>query len=155
GPLIQQWVNTKKQMERAGMLEKETVAPYLQFRNQLFMALHKAGIPMIMASDSPQVFNVPGFSIHHEIALMSKAGMSNYEILKTGSVEPARYMGKEGEWGIIQEGMAADFVMVKENPLENLETMQKPLGVVIRGKWISGEKLQAELNRIEKNHERN
>ncbi|MCS5490361.1 amidohydrolase family protein [Algoriphagus limi] len=154
GPLIQQWVNTKKQMERAGMLEKEIVAPYLQFRNQLFMALHEAGIPMIMASDSPQVFNVPGFSIHHEIALMSKAGMSNYEILKTGSVEPARYMGKEQEWGMIQEGMAADFVMVKENPLKNLETMQKPLGVVIRGEWISGEKLQAELDRIEKNHER-
>ncbi|MGM0945000.1 MAG: amidohydrolase family protein [Bacteroidota bacterium] len=154
GPLIQQWVNTKKQLERAGMLDKEYVAPYLAFRNRLFMELHRAGVPMIMASDSPQVFNVPGFSIHHEIELMSEAGMSNYEILKTGSVEPAKYMHAEADWGMIKEGMSADFVMVKENPLENLKTMQKPLGLAIGGKWITGKKLQEELDRIEKNHER-
>jgi imidazolonepropionase-like amidohydrolase len=154
GFLIQQWVNAKKQMERAGMLDKEFVAPYLEFRRKLFMELHKSGVPMIMASDSPQVFNVPGFSIHHEIRLMSEAGMSNYEILKSGSVEPAKYMGEENDWGMIKKGMAADFVMVQNNPLEDLNTMQKPLGVMIRGQWISGEKLNAELNRIEKNHER-
>lgn len=154
GPLIQQWVNTKKQLERAGMLDREFVEPYLQFRNQLFMTLHQAGIPVLLASDSPQVFNVPGFSIHHEIELMSKAGMNNYEILKSGSVEPAKYMDASAQWGMIKEGMEADFVMVKENPLENLETMQKPLGVSVAGKWISGEKLQSELERIAKNHER-
>lgn len=154
GPLIQQWVNTKKQLERAGMLDREFVEPYLKFRNRLFMDLHRAGVPMIMASDSPQVFNVPGFSIHHEIELMAEAGMSNYEILKSGSIAPAKYMNAESEWGRIKEGMLADFVMVKENPLENLKTMKNPLGVMIEGKWISGEKLQEELDRIEKNHER-
>ncbi len=155
GPMIQQWVNSKKQLERAGMLDREFVEPYLAFRNQLFMELHRAGVPMIMASDSPQVFNVPGFSIHHEIELMSKAGMSTYEILKTGSLEPARYMNAASEWGMIKEGMLADFVMVEENPLENLKTMHQPLGVMIDGKWISREKLQKELDRIKKNHERN
>ncbi|MFC3417261.1 amidohydrolase family protein [Algoriphagus hitonicola] len=154
GPLIQQWVNSKKQLERAGMLDREFVEPYLAFRNQLFMELHRAGVPMIMASDSPQVFNVPGFSIHHEIELMSKAGMSNYEILKTGSVEPANYMNAEADWGMIKEGMLADFVMVTDNPLENLKTMQKPLGVMMEGKWYDQVRLQAELDRIEKNHER-
>ncbi|MDF2159134.1 amidohydrolase family protein [Algoriphagus sp. CAU 1675] len=152
GLLIQQWVNTKKQLERTGVLDKENVAPYLAFRRKLFMELHNSGVPMILSSDSPQVFNVPGFSIHHEIALMSEAGMSNYEILKTGSVEPAKYMGQEAEWGMIKKGMAADFVMVEKNPLEDLKTMQKPMGVVIRGKWIGQEELQAQLDQIEQNH---
>lgn len=152
GPLIQQWVNTKKQLERAGMLDKEFVAPYLEFRKKLFLELHSKGVPMIMASDSPQVFNVPGFSIHHEIALMAEAGMSNYEILKTGAVVPAQYMGQEKNWGMIKEGFEADFVLVEKNPLEDLETMQKPIGVVIRGKWISREELQKQLDRIESNH---
>lgn len=152
GQLIQQWVNTKKQLERAGMLDKEFVAPYLEFRRGLFLELHKAGVPMIMASDSPQVFNVPGFSIHHEIALMSEAGMSNFEILKTGSVVAAEYMNASSSWGLIKEGYEADFVLVEKNPLDDLKTMQTPVGVVIRGKWISREELQKQLDRIEANH---
>lgn len=152
GPLIQQWVNTKKQLERAGMLNETNVAPYLAFRRKLFMELHQAGVPMLLASDSPQVFNVPGFSIQHEMALMAEAGMSNYEILKTGSVVPAQYMGKENEWGMIKKGMAADFVMVEKNPLEDLETLRSPKGVMMAGEWLTQEKLQAELSRIEKNH---
>jgi imidazolonepropionase-like amidohydrolase len=148
-------VNTKKQLERAGMLDKEKVAPYLAFRRKLFMELHRVGIPMLMASDSPQVFNVPGFSIHHEIALMSEAGMSNLEILKTGSLVPAKYMGTESSWGQVKEGFDADFVLVENNPLLDLKTLQKPVGVVIRGQWIGREELQNQLDRIEKNHLRN
>jgi len=152
GLLIQQWVNTKKQLEATGVLSKENVAPYLEFRRKLFLSLHQAGVPIIMASDSPQVFNVPGFSIHHEIALMSEAGMSNYEILKTGSVNTAEYMGMENKWGMIKKGMAADFVLVEKNPLEDLATMQKPIAVVIQGKMIERAELQKELDRIEQNH---
>jgi imidazolonepropionase-like amidohydrolase len=155
GLLIQQWVNTKKQLERAGMLAEERVAPYLAFRRKLFMEMHRAGVPMIMASDSPQVFNVPGFSIHHEIALMSEAGMSNLEILKTGTLVPARYMGAENSWGQLKEGMEADFVLVEANPLLDLKTTKKPLAVVVRGKWVGRDELQSQLDRIEKNHLRN
>lgn len=152
GLLIQQWVNTKKQLEATGVLSKENVAPYLEFRNKLFLELHKSGVPMIMSSDSPQVFNVPGFSIHHEIKMMSDAGMSNYEILKTGSVNTAEYMGMEKEWGMIKKGMSADFVLVEKNPLEDLASMQKPIAVMIQGKMIDRAELQKELDRIEQNH---
>jgi imidazolonepropionase-like amidohydrolase len=117
--------------------------------------MHRAGVPMIMASDSPQVFNVPGFSIHHEIALMSEAGMSNLEILKTGALVPAQYMDATDSWGQIKEGFEADFVLVEQNPLLDLKTLQKPVGVVIRGQWIGREELQSQLDRIEKNHLRN
>jgi imidazolonepropionase-like amidohydrolase len=155
GVLIQQWVNTKKQLEVAGMLAEERVAPYLAFRRKLFMEMHRAGVPMLMASDSPQVFNVPGFSIHHEMTLMAEAGMSNLEILKTGTLVPARYMGAENSWGQLKEGMEADFVLVEGNPLLDLKTTQKPLAVVVRGKWIGRAELQSNLDRIEKNHLRN
>lgn len=155
GLQIQQWVNTKKQLEKAGMLDKERVAPYLEFRRKLFLEMHLAGVPMLMASDSPQVFNVPGFSIHHEIALMSEAGMSNLEILKTGATLPAQYMNAANHWGQIKEGFEADFVLVEQNPLLDLKTLQKPVGVVIRGKWIGREELQSQLDRIENNHVRN
>ena len=151
---VQNWINAKTPYEDAGVLTKENVQPYLEFRNMLFMTLHQAGVPVLMTSDSPQVFNVPGFSIHHEIKLMSDAGMSNYEILKTGSVNPARYFYEEGEWGVIKNGASADFVLVKNNPLEDLETLKNPIAVVMRGEYFDQNRIQEELAKIEANHKR-
>jgi imidazolonepropionase-like amidohydrolase len=128
------------------------VQPYLEFRNQLFLSLHEAGVPMIMSSDSPQVFNVPGFSIHHEIEMMSRAGMSNLEILRTGTINPAMYFDQKGEWGIIKKGAAADFVLVEKNPLEDLSTMKRPIAVVMGGRFYDRARLDAELSKIEANN---
>ncbi|TDQ16333.1 imidazolonepropionase-like amidohydrolase [Algoriphagus boseongensis] len=148
GQLTTQWYNTKSKLEADGVLAEAKVKPYLEFRQKLFLDLHKAGVPMIMSSDSPQVFNVPGFSIHREIESMSKAGMSNYEILKTGSVNCADYFEESGEWGVLKPGAAAEFVMVQKNPLEDLTTMQKPQAIMIQGKFIQRDELQLQLNLI-------
>lgn len=151
---VQNWINAKTPYEKQGVLTEENVQPYLEFRNMLFMTLHKAGVPVLMTSDSPQVFNVPGFSIHHEIELMAKAGMSNYEILKSGSINPAKYFEEEGDWGLIQSGASADFVLVKENPLENLETLKNPIAVIMKGNYYDRARLDNELAKIEANHKR-
>ncbi len=151
---VQSWINAKTPHERSGILTRENVQPYLDFRNQLFMTLHEAGVPMLMSSDSPQVFNVPGFSIHHEIDLMSKAGMSNYEILKSGSVNPARYFGQEGNWGVMKVGASADFVLVKSNPLEDLETLKNPVMVVMKGEIYDQQELKKQLDKIEAKYSR-
>lgn len=151
---VQSWINAKTPYEKKGVLTVENVQPYLEFRNKLFMTLHEAGVPILMTSDSPQVFNVPGFSIHHEIELMSEAGMSNYEILKTGSMNPAKYFDQEGEWGIIQTGASADFVLVENNPLEDLNTLKKPFMVVMKGKVYDRNELDKQLDKIEANHKR-
>lgn len=151
---VQNWINAKTPYEKQGVLTEENVQPYLEFRNMLFMTLHQAGVPVLMTSDSPQVFNVPGFSIHHEIELMAKAGMTNYEILKSGSVNPAKYFEEDGEWGLIQSGASADFVLVKENPLENLETLKNPIAVIMKGNYYDRARLDKELAKIEANHKR-
>ncbi|WP_111611749.1 amidohydrolase family protein [Algoriphagus yeomjeoni] len=151
---VQSWINAKTPYEERGTLTKENVQPYLDFRNELFMTMHEAGVPILMTSDSPQVFNVPGFSIHHEIELMSEAGMSNYEILKTGSVNPAKYFDQEGEWGVIKAGASADFVLVQENPLVDLNTLKVPVMVVMKGKVYDRNELDKQINKIEENHKR-
>jgi imidazolonepropionase-like amidohydrolase len=148
GQLVSQWFKTKSQMEASGALAEAKVKPYLEFRQKLLVELHRAGIPLIMSSDSPQVFNVPGFSIHREIESMSKAGISNYEILKSGSVNCADYFEQSGQWGVLKEGAAAEFVMVEGNPLQDLKTMQKPQAVMIQGKLIQRDELQRELDLI-------
>lgn len=154
GVQVQQWVNQKKLLESQGVLKEENVKPYLEFRKSMLMALHNGGVPIIMASDSPQVFNVPGFSIHHEIAAMQDAGMLPYEILKTGSVNVAKYFEQEGEYGIIKAGAAADFVLLEANPLENLEALRSIQEVVVNGQRIERQALNEALVRIEEKNKR-
>ena len=154
GVQVQQWVNQKKLLEKQGVLKEENVKPYLEFRKEMLMALHRGGVPIIMSSDSPQVFNVPGFSIHNEIHSMNEAGMNPYEILTTGSVNIAKYFEREGEFGQIKKGAAADFVLVEGNPLEKLDNLRNVNGVMVRGEWIPKNKLQAELKRIEEKNVR-
>jgi imidazolonepropionase-like amidohydrolase len=115
----------------------------------MLLALHKAGVPILMASDSPQVFNVPGFAIHHEIAAMYRAGMSPYEIIKTGSVNVARYFEQEGDFGVIKPGASADFVLLEANPLQNLNALKKIQLISLSGKIIEMDTLEKELERIE------
>lgn len=154
GPQVQQWVNQKKLLENQGVLKEENVAPYLAFRQEMLLALHEGGIPMIMSSDSPQVFNVPGFSIHHEISSMYDAGISPFEILKSGSINVALYFERVGEFGSIKKGASADFVLVNGNPLEDLNALKDLHSIMVRGEWIPREKLDVELNRIEEKNKR-
>ncbi|SNS55181.1 Amidohydrolase family protein [Belliella buryatensis] len=149
GLQVQQWVNQKKMLEAQGILKEENVLPYLEFRKELLMKLHQSGVPIIMSSDSPQVFNVPGFSIHHEIASMSEAGISPLDILRTGSINVAKYFEQEGEFGELIPGSSADFVLLEGNPLEDLEALKAIHSIVVRGEWITGKKLDEELRRIE------
>lgn len=149
GLQVQQWVNQKKMLENQGLLREEIVKPYLDFRKEMLMALHRGGVPLIMSSDSPQVFNVPGFSIHHEIAAMQDAGLTPFEILKSGSVNVAKYFEREGDFGVIKKGASADFVLVDGNPLENLANLRNVQGVILRGEWIPKNVLEQELDRIE------
>jgi hypothetical protein len=154
GVQIQQWVNQKKLLENQGMLKEEIVKPYLEFRQRMLLALHSAGVPILMSSDSPQVFNVPGFSIHNEIKSMQEAGMEPLEILKSGSVNIARYFGQDGQFGVIKTGAVADFVLVSGNPLEDISHFKNIEGLMLRGQWISKEKIQTELKRIEEKNVR-
>ncbi|MGY6742223.1 MAG: amidohydrolase family protein [Cecembia sp.] len=154
GIQVQQWVNQKKLLENQGVLKAENVKPYLEFRQLLLKTLYDAGVPILLSSDSPQVFNVPGFSIHNEIKSMHEAGLTPLDILHAGSRNVAQYFNQDGEFGIIAKGASADFVLLSGNPLDDLNQLKNVQGVMLRGNWIEKEKLQAELNRIEKKNVR-
>jgi len=117
-------------------------------RQALIRALSRNGYGMLLGSDAPQLFNVPGFSIHHEIAGMEAAGMTSLEILQSGTVNPARFFGKEEVFGQVQSGMEADLLLLRENPLNNLQALKKIEGVMVRGKWIDRKTIDEKLKTI-------
>ena len=120
-------------------------------RKQLIKKLQDEGHGMLLGSDAPQVYNVPGFSIHHEIDGMEKAGLTPLEIIRAGTLNPSRFFGMENTFGEIKEGLEADMILIDANPLENLDALQQLSGVMRMGKWISKEEIETKLDEIAKN----
>ena len=110
--------------------------------------LHSAGAGLLLGSDAPQLLNVPGFSLHKELALMVAAGLTPAEALTTGTVGPARYFGAEAEFGRVAVGLDADLVLADANPLERPETLRDPAGVMVRGRWLPRAELRSGLDAI-------
>ena len=117
-------------------------------RRQLIYRLYKEGHGLLLGSDAPQVFNVPGFSIHHEIAGMQRAGIPPAEILRMGTLYPARFFGLENQSGSLEAGKEASFVLVGGNPLEDPAALRGVQGVVLDGRWLSRSDIDARLAEI-------
>ncbi len=147
-----QWVNSKKNFDRLYQLDEKTVSLFIEIRRNIIKALHDEGVGLLLGSDSPQVFNVPGFSIHHELQAMQDAGLTNAEALVMGTHNPAIFFGMEDVFGTIQTGAEADLVLLNNNPLEDLDHLRNNEGVMVRGKWLSREDIDKKLLTIRDGH---
>jgi imidazolonepropionase-like amidohydrolase len=122
------------------------LAAYLQ---HVTGVLQREGVPIIAGTDcGGWAFVIPGFALHDELGLMAAGGLSPYQALRTATVEPAKFLQKPEEFGTIAVGRRADLVMVESNPLENLKTLRKPVGVMARGRWFPASVLEAMLARL-------
>lgn len=137
------WVNSKNNLTETSNYDPAQWGRYNQIRYQLISALHKNGQGLLLGSDAPQVFNVPGFSIHHELKGMLDAGLTPLEAIQIGTMNPATFF--EGNFGQVKEGMEADLILTDKNPLEDLNHLKNPAGVMARGQWLDNELIQQKL----------
>ena len=122
-----------------------------RIRLELIRRLAHEGQGVLLGSDAPQLFNVPGFSIHHEIAGMKRAGLTPAEILRAGTLDPARFFGLEEEIGSLEAGKAAEFFLVGGNPLEDLENLRNIQGLMLQRIWHPKAEIDSRLQAIAQN----
>ena len=149
---LENWKRRKEQSTGKGSgFSAQQWEDFISLRRQLIKALQEEGQGLLLGSDAPQLFNVPGFSIHHEMAGMLRAGLSPLEILQSGTLNPAIFYEMGDEFGEIKEGLSADFFLVSGNPLEDLANLRKVEGVMVKGTWISKADIEKKLNSIAEN----
>ncbi|HEU4559501.1 MAG TPA: amidohydrolase family protein [Longimicrobium sp.] len=93
-------------------------------------ALHRAGVTIVAGTDQ----TVPGHSLHRELELYVRAGMTPMEALQSATLVPARVMGMERETGSVQPGKAADLVLLDADPLANITNTRRIHAVVAGGR---------------------
>jgi hypothetical protein len=129
---------------------------FVEARTRMLGYLGEAGAPLLMGTDSPQLFNVPGFALHREIRKMAEAGLSAYQILESGTRNVGRYvadeLGSDDVFGMVVAGHRADLVLLEANPLENLGHLTERAGVMVRGRWVPADEIEAGLASLAARH---
>ncbi len=116
-----------------------------QKRLELVGAMHRAGVKMLAATDAVVWYVFPGFSLHDELELFVKAGLSPMEALQTATRNPATYLGLSDMVGTVEKGKKADLVLLEANPLENISNTKRIAAVIVDGKLIPKASLERML----------
>jgi imidazolonepropionase-like amidohydrolase len=146
---IDRWVEAKERQRQERGFSAETAAKAIFIRRALIRELHRSGAGILLGSDAPQVFNVPGFSLHRELELMVAAGLTPFEALRAGTVNVAQFLGLRT--GVVEVGREADLVMLDSNPLEDISSTRRGHGVMARGNWYSAADIEATLKHFRQN----
>ncbi|MGW6503744.1 amidohydrolase family protein [Nonomuraea angiospora] len=132
----------------ANMYKKGRTQEIIAQRRELFeyrlrsvKAMHEAGIRVMAGTDTGMAYTLPGFGLHDELALLVRAGLTPMQALRSATLEPARFMGRQHKLGSIRPGKLADLVILDANPLDDIRNTAKIDAVLSRGRLItSGER---------------
>lgn len=141
------WVNAS--YAQAAQPASARAKDVLAFLAEFTKALRDNRVPLLVGTDSPNVPGMyPGYSVHHELRSLVKAGLTPYEALAAATRFAGEFVAKSvpqaEHFGIVAQGLRADLVLVEKDPLTSLETLEAPIGVMKAGRWFP----QAELSAI-------
>jgi imidazolonepropionase-like amidohydrolase len=149
---IQQWTSAQENLLKNSDFKPDEARTVIQNRMRLLKALHDGGVKILLGSDAPQRFSVPGFSIHREMKRMADAGMKPYDILRSGSTNVGLYLKDKDNFGTIEVGKRADLILLDANPLDDISNVARRSGVMVRGRWLPEHEIQSRLDQIAASH---
>ncbi len=142
---VARWADAKAATLAERGFNAETAAIGIELRRKLLLELQRAGAGLLLGSDSPQVFSVPGFSIHRELEVLVAAGLTPYEALRSGTASVAEFFGSNG--GVVAVGRDADLVLLDADPLADIVNARRVHGVMLRGTWYPAAQLDERIAR--------
>ncbi len=98
--------------------------------------LRDAGVKLLAGTDMPQAFVYPGFSLHDELELLVKAGLTPLEALRSATYNPAEFLGALDSLGTITQGKVADLVLLDADPLTDIRNTRRISLVIANGRMF-------------------
>jgi imidazolonepropionase-like amidohydrolase len=155
-PLLQsKWLTANNYNNESNAARIAHFQKMADFHVRLVKAFRDAGVPIVTGTDAGTSGVVWGYSLHDEIELLVKAGLTPREALTSATRLPATWLGIDDKVGTIEEGKYADLVLLDANPLDNVSNTRKISGVFVNGRFVSGQKMNAMLADLEKKNNAN
>ena len=98
------------------------------------------GVRLVIGTDSPTAWIVPGASFHDEMTLLRDAGIPEPDVLRMATSGGAHALGLDQEIGFLQPGYRADLVVLNSDPLERIENTRSILMVVQAGRVVEDDR---------------
>ncbi len=143
------WMNAKTNFQKNPKYNPAAIEKLIQIRQKILLECQKNGVGILLGSDAPQVFDVPGFSAHQELEYYVDAGLTPYQALVTGTVNVGRYLSRK-DIGTVKNGSVADLILINANPLKDIKATRDIEGVMLAGKWMSKNYISQELKKLER-----
>jgi imidazolonepropionase-like amidohydrolase len=123
---------------------------FFQMELDMTLAMFRAGVPFMAGTDTAAGVHVfPGFSLHQELALFVRAGLTPMQALQTATRNPAEFMGRLKDFGTIEQGKLADLVLLDANPLDDITNTRRIRAVVLAGRYLDRAALDRMLKGVE------
>ncbi len=100
-------------------------------------AIVDAGLPVVMGTDTGPAGRYQGYFEHMELDLMAEAGLTPEQVLRSATGLAAECLRMDDEIGTLRPNRWADFIVLTENPLDDIQNTQS-----IESVWIAGEPLR-------------
>ncbi|MEK9499500.1 amidohydrolase family protein [Gemmatimonadota bacterium DH-20] len=126
---------------RGGPPQRDTV--HGSYSMRLIGEMNAAGVPVAAGTDTPIGYAIPGYSLHSELEMLVRSGLTPQEALFAATVRPAEWFGLEGELGLVAEGYLADLVLLSANPLDDITAVRGVEAVVTKGELLTRAELDA------------
>jgi imidazolonepropionase-like amidohydrolase len=117
---------------------------------RLVRAMRDRGVGLLAGTDFPNPVMVPGVSLHEELALFVRAGLTPAEALRTATLNPALFFGMADSLGTIERGKLAELVLLDANPLEDIRHTTRISAVVRGGRYLDRAALDGMLSALER-----
>jgi imidazolonepropionase-like amidohydrolase len=129
--------------------QQEAMTLTYQKNLEIVGAMRRAGVEILAGTDLGNPYVLPGFSLHDELALLVKAGLTPMEALQAATRNPARYLGRLDSTGTVEKGKLADLVLLDADPLADIANTQKIDSVILNGRLIPKAELQRMMAEVE------
>ncbi len=116
--------------------DREIDRRYYERDRSLVAPMQAAGVRLLAGTDGGDVYTVPGFSLHEELAALVDAGLTPMQSLQSATRNAAQFLGTPHAFGTIEVGRRADLVLLRQNPLTDIRNTRSIEAVMLAGRWF-------------------
>lgn len=105
--------------------------------------MQQQGVTILAGTDVGNPFIYPGSSLLDELGLLHNAGLTPLEALRAATLNPAKFLGIEKDFGTVEPGKAADLVLLDADPLQDIANVRRIDAVVLNGRLFDRKALDS------------
>ncbi|RBW58292.1 amidohydrolase [Tenacibaculum sp. E3R01] len=103
--------------------------------------LSDAGVLIATGTDAGNIGTLHASSYLAELKAMHKSGMNNWQLITASTINGAKVLNKEKEFGTVSVGKKANLILLDANPIENIENITKINKVINKGEVFTPSKI--------------